>query len=302
MLQRQMTMTVIAQTIGVTKATVSREVKRNCDKRGKRAYRWDLAQRKYEKRMKQRPHYIKFSDEMKRDVRRLIAYGQYSPEQIAGRYKRDGKPMVCKETIYKWAWSEKRKAHPEMAQNLRHHGRRKRKRGGEYKSRGQIVDRVDISLRPPEVDEKLRFGDFEIDTIIGKNRKGAVMTINDRCTKIVFIRRLTGKEADPLARMTIDTLQPYKNMIHTITADNGKEFARHKEIAKVLDVQFFFARPYHSWERVANENTNGLARQYIPKGTDFEDLTDEYIAEVEWKLNHRPRKSLGYLTPLEYFK
>lgn len=160
-----------------------------------------------------------------------------------------------------------------MAQNLRHHGRRKRKRGGECKSRGQIVDRVDISLRPPEVDEKLRFGDFEIDTIIGKNRKGAVMTINDRCTKIVFIRRLT-----------------------------GKEFARHKEIAKVLDVQFFFARPYHSWERGANENTNGLARQYIPKGTDFEDLTDEYIAEVEWKLNHRPRKSLGYLTPLEYFK
>lgn len=130
-----------------------------------------------------------------------------------------------------------------------------------------------ISLRPPEVDEKLRFGDFEIDTIIGKNRKGAVMTINDRCTKIVFIRRLT-----------------------------GKEFARHKEIAKVLDVQFFFARPYHSWERGANENTNGLARQYIPKGTDFEDLTDEYIAEVEWKLNHRPKKSLGYLTPLEYFK
>ena len=104
MLQRQMTMTVIAQTIGVTKATVSREVKRNCDKRGKRAYRWDLAQRKYEKRMKQRPHYIKVSDEMKRDVRRLIVYGQYSPEQIAGRYKRDRKPMVCKETIYKWVW------------------------------------------------------------------------------------------------------------------------------------------------------------------------------------------------------
>ena len=192
-----MTMTVIAQTIGVTKATVSREVRRNCDKRGKHAYRWDLAQRKY---------------------------------------------------------------------------------------------------------EKLRFGDFEIDTIIGKNRKGAVMTINDRCTKIVFIRRLTGKEADPLAGMTIDTLQPYKDMIHTITADNGKEFVRHKEIAKGLDVQFFFARPYHSWERGANENTNGLARQYIPKGTDFEDLTDEYIAEVEWKLNHRPRKSLSYLTPLEYFK
>lgn len=188
-----------------TKATVSREIKRNCDKRGRHAYRWELAQRKYEIRMRQRPRYIKFSDERKRDVRRLIVYGQYSPEQIAGRYKRDGKPMVCKETIYKWIWTEKCNGHPEMAQNLRNHGRRKRKRGSDYKSRGLITDRGDISVRPPEVDEKLRFGDFEIDTIIGKNRRGAVMTINDRCTKIVFIRKLRGKEADPLARMTIDT-------------------------------------------------------------------------------------------------
>ena len=302
MLQAPMTMTAIAEIIGVSKATVSREVKRNCDRRGKHAYRWDLAQRKYEKRMRLRPHYIKFTDDMKRDVRRLIVYGQYSPEQIAGRYKRDGKPMVCKETIYKWVWAEKRRGHPEMAQNLRHHGRHKGKRGNEYKSRGQIADRVDISQRPPEVDEKQRFGDFEIDTIIGKNHKGAVMTINDRCTQIVFIRKLTGKEADPLARMAIETLQPYKELIHTITADNGKEFARHKEIAKGLDIQFFFAKPYHSWERGANENTNGLARQYIPKGMDFDELTEEYVAEVEWKLNHRPRKSLGYLTPLEYFK
>lgn len=92
---------------------------------------------------------------------------------------------------------------------------------------------------------------------------------------------------------------PNKDKIYTITADNGKEFARHKEIAKGLDAEFYFARPYHSWERGANENTNGLIRQYIPKGTDFSELTDEMLAEIEWKLNHRPRKSLGYRTPLE---
>lgn len=110
------------------------------------------------------------------------------------------------------------------------------------------------------------------------------------------------KVKDLLASEPGKTVLAYKDMLHTITADNGKEFARHKEIAKGLDIQFFFARPCHSWEKGANENTNGLARQYIPKGSDFEELTDEYVAEVEWKLNHRPRKSLGYLTPLEYFK
>ncbi len=111
------------------------------------------------------------------------------------------------------------------------------------------------------------------------------------------IRRLAGKEAAQLASTAIEALLPYKDKIHTIIADNGKELARHKEIAKGLDAEFYFARPYHSWERGANENTNGLIRQYIPKGTDFSELTDEMFAEIEWKLNHRPRKSLSYRTP-----
>lgn len=107
---------------------------------------------------------------------------------------------------------------------------------------------------------------------------------------------------DDMLMYYIDELAPYQDMIHTITADNGKEFARNKDIAGSLGIQFFFATPCHSWERGANENTNGLARQYIPKGSDFDLYSEENIAEIEWKLNHRPRKSLGYLTPLEYFK
>ena len=250
-LQTPMSLREIGEVIGVSTCTVSREIRRNCDMRGYHRYRWQLAQKKYERRMKDRRHYLKFTDDMKRTVRRFIIYGQYSPEQICGRFRSKGEEMVCAETIYRWIWQEKRRGNDEMARNLRHRGRRKRRRDSLYSSRGIIQDRVDISLRPSVVDEKKRFGDFEIDTI---------------------------------------------------TADNGKEFARHKEIAKGLDAEFYFARPYHSWERGANENTNGLIRQYIPKGTDFSELADEMLAEIEWKLNHRPRKSLGYRTPLEYCK
>jgi len=223
LLQTPMSLREIGEVIGVSAGTVSREIRRNCDRRGYHRYRWQLAQKKYERRMKTRRHYLKFTDEMKRTVRRFIVYGQYSPEQICGRFRLKGEEMVCAETIY-------------------------------------------------------------------------------RCTHLVLIRRLAGKEATPLASTAIEALLPYKDKIHTITADNGKEFARHKEIAKGLDAEFYFARPYHSWERGANENTNGLIRQYIPKGTDFSELTDEMLAEIEWKLNHRPRKSLGYRTPLEYCK
>jgi Transposase and inactivated derivatives, IS30 family len=133
--------------------------------------------------------------------------------------------------------------------------------------------------------------------MIGRKHKGAIMTKNDRCTHLVLIRRLAGKEATQLASTAIEALRPYKEKTHTITADNGKEFARHKEIAKGLDAEFYFARPYHSWERGANKNTNGLIHQYIPKGADFSKLTNEMFAEIEWKLNHRPRKSLVYRRP-----
>ena len=240
LLQRPMSLREIVEVIGVSTGTVSREIRRNCDMRGYHRYRWQLAQKKYERRMKTRRHYLKFTDEMKRTLRRFIIYGQYSPEQIYGRFRLKGEEMVCAETIYRWIWQEKRRGNDELARNLRHRVRRKRRRDSLFRSRGIIQDRVDISLRPSVVDEKKRFGDFEI--------------------------------------------------------------ARHKEIAKGLDAEFYFARPYHSWERGANENTNGLIRQYIPKGTDFSELTDEMLVEIEWKLNHRPRKSLGYRTPLEYCK
>ena len=299
---KPMSLAKIAEKIGVNKSTVSREIKRNSDKRGKCKYNSDLAQRKADKRIKDRHHATTFTEEMKRNARRFLIYMELSPEQIAGRCKLLDVPMVSHETLYQWIWEEKRKGNKDLAAHLRRQGRRYAKRGATNSSRGIIKDRVGIEQRPQIVNEKSRFGDFEIDTMIGKNHKGALMTANDRCTHIVVIRKLEGKEAGPLAEAAIEALSPYKQQLHTITADNGKEFAQHKEIAERLGIQFYFARPYHSWERGANENTNGLIRQYIPKGTDFSSLTDEQIKVLEWKLNNRPRKSLGYLTPLEYYE
>lgn len=290
----------IAALIGVNKSTISREIKRNSDGRGHHKYDDDLAQRKYEKRMKQRPHSERFTEGMKSEVRCLVVQEQYSPEQIHGRFVLEGRDMVSHETIYQWIYRCKRKGDTEMAENLRRRCKKYAKRGQVNRTRGIIKNRVDISQRPAEVDDKNRFGDFEIDTVIGKNHKGAIMTINDRCSSLVLIRKLTGKEAAPLAQSATEALSPYKPLLHTITADNGKEFAAHQDIAEALNISFFFARPYHSWERGANENTNGLARQYIPKGTNFDDVSDEYVAMVQDKLNNRPRKRLGYLTPIEY--
>lgn len=156
-----------------------------------------------------------------------------------------------------------------------------RKRGNSKDTRGIIVGRIDITQRPAEVELKERFGDFEIDTVIGKNHQGALVTINDRATGLVRIRKVATKDAETVAIVTIAALKKFKSIIHTITADNGKEFAQHAKINKELDVGFYFVKPYHSWERGANENTNGLIRQYFPKGTDFSEITDEQVQIVE---------------------
>ena len=237
---------------------------------------------------------------MQQRVIKLLKRG-FSPEQITGRSKVDGKAMVSHETIYRWIWEDKRKGGI-LHKLLRRQGHKYAKRGSKNAGRGFIPNRIDIDERPPVVELKERFGDLEIDTIIGKNHKGAILTINDRATSRVWIRKLTGKEAVPVAKITAWALRKVKTLIHTITADNGKEFAKHEEISQKLDIKYYFCKPYHSWERGANENTNGLIRQYIPKGTDFSEVTNKQIKRIENILNNRPRKRLGYLTPNEKFK
>ena len=199
----------------------------------------------------------------------------YSPEQIVGVCRKQGIKMVSHETIYQYIWWDK--AHGgELYKHLRHRGRRHKKRGALRKRRGTIPNRIDISERPKIVDRK---------------------------TGKVWLRKLQNPTAAEAADKIISILECLKqyDLVKTITADNGLQFAEHERVSRATDVGFFFARPYHSWERGANENTNGLIRQYIPKGSDFTNITQEFLEEVERKLNERPRKRHGFLSPNQVF-
>jgi len=289
----------IAKQLSVSKSCICRELKRNSDIRNNH-YKPILAQNKAEKRKNNKRKAVRFTESMKITATELLTNEQYSPEQIVGHCKRKGISMVSHERLYQWLWWDK-KSKGELHTHLRRKGRKYRKRGNSKDTRGIITGRVDISMRPAIVDQKVRFGDLELDTVIGKNHKGALLTMNDRVTGLLWIRMLTGKEAAPLTEKAIETLMPYKHLIHTATADNGKEFAFHQKIADKLEIDVYFAKPYHPWERGANENTNGLIRQYFPKGTDFESISEHQVKEVQDKLNNRPRKRLGYMSPNQKF-
>jgi len=288
----------IAEAIDKDKSVVSRENARNCDKRNGN-YDADLAERKYEKRRDSKPKKVYFTAEIQEMVEDKLAK-KYSPEQIVGVAKKQGVAWVSHERIYQHIWKDKRKK-GNLYDHLRTKGKRYRKRGAAKDSRGIIPDRVDISQRPKVVDDRERAGDLEIDTIIGKNHQGAILTVNDRASGLLKMKKLEGKSAQQLAMATIELLEDMKPFLNTITADNGREFAAHQTISKALEIDFYFARPYHSWERGANENLNGLIRQYIPKQTDFSTITDEYIKFVENELNNRPRKRHDFQTPNQIF-
>jgi len=151
------------------------------------------------------------------------------------------------------------------------------------------------------VNQKSRLGDWEGDTIIGRRRQGALVSVVERLSSLTLIGKLARKTADQTRDAATGLLGPLKGLVHSLTIDNGKEFAYHREIAKALEADVYFAHPYCSWERGLNENTNGLVRQYFPKDRDFTTITDEEIAEAMFRLNHRPRKKLGFKTPYEVF-
>lgn len=290
----------IAASLGRHRTTAWREKKRNKNK-ATGVYEPDLAQRKADQRKKEKRKYKRFTQKMADDIANLLILKKFSPSQISRRLQLEGAPNVSPERIYQHIWEDKKKGGV-LYQSLRRNGRRNAKRGSKTKSRGQIAGRVGIEHRPKTVDEKKEAGDLEIDTVIGKDHKSAVVTINDRVTGYLWAIKLAGKDSADLAQAVIKALLPYKGRIRTITADNGKEFAGHELIAKALGICFYFANPYHSWERGANENLNGLLRQYFPKKTDFNLITEQQLADAVKELNMRPRKRLGYLNPIEYYQ
>lgn len=290
--------TDIAKNICKDKSVVSRELKRNSDKRNG-AYRADLADRKCKQRHLEKPKKIKFT----KAIRDFVIYylkEDYSPEQIVGKAKLEGLSCVSVERIYQYIWEDKKKG-GELYKHLRTQGKRYRKRGASKDKRGQIAGRNGIENRPKEVDLKERLGDFEIDLVIGKDHKGALITENDRVTGMVKIAIIDSKDSEIVQNQVVKMLYEFKPILKTITSDNGKEFSRHQDIAKALCVEYYFARPYHSWERGANENINGLIRQYFSKGSNFKYITKEQVQVVENKLNNRPRKRFGYKTPNQVY-
>jgi len=287
----------IAKNIGKSEACISNELKRN---KGDRGYRHQQAQKKAtERRNKASKSGIKMSGKTEKLVLSLIRE-DWSPEQIAGWMSKEHGLKISHETIYKHIWQDK-KSGGTLFKHLRHHGKKYNKRSGKNAGRGCIPDRVDISERPAIVEQKIRIGDFEIDTIIGKNHKGAIVSLVDRASKYTKLILVENKCAHTVSLAIQKAMRQIKHLLKTMTADNGKEFAFHKIFAQALGVDVFFATPYHSWERGLNEHTNGLVRQYFPKQTDFTKLTQAQVEAVEKKLNARPRKVLNFNTPESFF-
>ena len=207
--------------------------------------------------------------------------------------------MVCATTIYGFIQKDKVSG-GELHKHLRHQKPYKR-RTGSSETRGQIIGSISIDERPAIVDEKIRIGDWEADTVIGKGHKGVLVTLADRVSKKTLIAHVPSKHATVVTNAIIKLLLPEKEQLQTITFDNGKEFAYHAQIKDALGADNYFAHPYHSWERGLNENHNGLIRQYLPKGMALDKVTDEEIILIQNKLNNRPRKLLGYKTPNEVY-
>ncbi len=288
----------IAKDIGVHPSTIGRELKRNSSPIRQR-YGAKVAQ---EISFLRKSINSKANRKLKHELEELVIKyirKDWSPEQVSATLWIKHSLSLSFVRIYQYIEEDKQRA-GDLHTHLRFYGKKRRAKYGS-KHKGKIKERVSISQRPSIVDEKIRIGDFEIDTIIGKGKKGAITTIVDRASAFLKISIPTTKRAEDIESETTRLLLPHKEITHTITSDNGLEFANHKAISSNLACNYYFCHPYSSWERGLNEYTNGLIRQYFPKGSSFENITPARIQEVENKLNHRPRKTLGWRTPYEVF-
>jgi transposase, IS30 family len=286
----------IAEVLGVSQSAVSREICRN---RGQRGYRFKQAEAKAQARQAIRSKPRKLTAPVRRKIEAKLRQMRWSPEQVSG-WLRDQGIKLSHERIYQMIWQDKRDG-GNLWRSLRRRGKRYNKRAGKNAGRGLIPNRTDISERPAIVARKARLGDWEGDTVVSAGHNGGLLTLVERKSKLTKISKLRRSTARATQRATVRRLKPINNFVHTITFDNGKEFAAHQDIAHALKARIFFATPYHAWERGLNENTNGLIRDFFPKGIDFSTISNAEVARVERLLNARPRKSLGFRSPQEVF-
>lgn len=284
----------IARQLSKDRSTITREIKRNSVAGN---YQGSQAETQSKQRRFRKP--TKMTSQLVLTVEEKLKL-QWSPEQISGRLKTET-IKISHETIYKHVWSDKQRG-GSLYKHLRHQGKKYNHRSKGTAGRGCIPNRVDIDQRPPIVDEKARVGDWELDTIIGADHDGAIVSMVDRHSKFTHLIKVPNKTAALVRDAIVEKLNPIRDFVHTLTSDNGKEFACHEEISSVLQADFFFAKPYHSWERGLNEHTNGLVRQYLPKGTKFSSCSPELLNGIETRLNQRPRKVLNFQTPQEVFR
>lgn len=289
-LQENYSIRTIADRIKRSPSTICREIKRNS---GKRGYRYRQAQKLAVQRQKN-AQYRKLTPKVIDHVEQKLAE-KLSPEQISNTMIKDAGCRISHERIYQHVYIDK--AHGgTLYKSLRINFKRRYRRSRDKKNwRSRIPDRIDIDERPSVVNERKRFGDWEADLVCGNSY---IVTLVERKSRLTLIGHVENKTAKDVGDEIIKLLKPYRDLVHTITYDNGNEFAQHKRVNMFLGCESYFAKPYHSWERGANENTNGLIRQYFPKAEKLSNVSMRKITFVQDQLNNRPRKCLDYKTPL----
>ena len=305
-----LTQTVIAKQLNVHKSTISRELKRNTPKRGRTAYSYigEHAQRKTAIRHATKPKQILLNESLKERIANLMKHEKWSPELISKRLIKNDEHCVSHETIYKWIYMAKFSNHRNhgkykyLYKELRHSTRRQ-KRGNQQDRRCAIKNRVGIDKRPEVVNDRSRIGDIEVDLMMGSNHQSALLVMTDRATLVTMIEKLESKHAGHINKKIIKRLSQVSSCwIKTITYDNGKEFAKHYEIANRFNVKTYFTRPYTSQDKGTVENRIGVIRRFFPKKTDLRKVTKKRIKEVERLLNYRPVRKFNYNNPIEELK
>lgn len=290
----------IAKILGRSRSTIWREFRRNVHRNGcRRYYTYTKAHQKALARRGRSRRNRHFTPEEWGHIESRLGL-LWSPEQIAATLKLDGVMSISHETIYQHIWADKA-AGGHLYRHLRQVGKLKRKRYGQKDSRGRLAGKRMITERPPAIERRNRMGHWEIDTVLGTGSKDSIVTLVERKSGYVEIAKVEARTVDCVNREIIAMVNRQHRRVKTITSDNGTEFHGYKTIEAATKATFYFAHPYHSWERGTNENTNGLIRQYLPKGKSMKGLTQAVCDMIARQLNDRPRKRLEYQTPRECY-
>src|SRR5450755_3048732 len=299
LLRRQgCTPATIARVLGRHRSTIGREFRRNANThdgwyRPEKAQSYAITRRSRSRRNR------RFGPDAWHLVRARLAE-QWSPEQIAGRLAADGRLSISHETIYRYIWEDRERGGVLYTQ-LRGARKQRRKRYGRYDSRGRLAGKRAITERPASAEHRTHVGHLEGDTVMGSPDQHCVLTLVDRKSGYTMIGKLAERTIEATNRRAVALIRTARRRIHTVTVDNGTEFHGYKTIEAQTAARFYFATPHHSWERGTNENTNGLIRQYLPKGQSMRALTQHACNTIARQLNRRPRKRLGYRTPEECY-